>query len=152
MESKQLNIGRAGEHLVMSDLLANGYNAMLTDQGMNYDVVIDRGGKLIRLQVKTTEKPGRMNKAPGSAYASSTYLFHAKRAGRGGARLYGVAEFDAIAFVALDTKQIAYVPFDSVITKTIIMRDRRQKYRQNAGKIAPYIDEFPLEKMLDSLP
>lgn len=144
MESKQLDIGRAGEYIVMADLLMRGRKCFLTDQGINYDVVIDIPGALIKLQVKTTLCPRHMN----DEYRTPTYLFHVKRAGKGGERNYSVGEFDGFALVALDTKQIAYLPFRKSISKTVILRDRRKSYKQNSGNIAPYIDEFSLDKFL----
>ena len=146
MESEQLTIGRAGEHLTMYDLLSKGYKCFLTGQGLNYDLVIDIDGRLIRLQVKTTQKPGRISKA----YATSTYLFHVRRAGKGGKRLYSIDEFDGFALVAMDTRRVYYYPFTKKIKKTLIFRDGRQRnnYRQYRGKISPYIEEFTLERFL----
>ena len=146
MESKQLTIGRAGEHLVMYDLLSHGYKCFLTDQGLNYDVVIDIGRRMLRLQVKTTQKPGCIS----HTYKTSTYLFHVRRAGKGGKRFYAVDEFDGFALVTMDTRSVYYYPFHEQITRTLILRDGRQrgKYKTNYGKIAPYIEGFTLEKFL----
>ena len=146
-ESLQLNIGRAGEHLVMADLLMRNERAFLTDQGMAYDVIIERPERFIRLQVKTTSRPGRIN----HTYATSTYLFHIKRAGKGGKRLYDTHEFDGFALVALDTRTVSYLPFTDKISKTIILRDRRQTYKQNNGEIAPYFDTLTFERFCDTL-
>ena len=49
-----LETGRAAEHLVVADLILSGYRAFLTEQGLPYDVVLDCGEKLYRLQVKAT--------------------------------------------------------------------------------------------------
>lgn len=38
--SKELQLGKAGEHLVCFDLINQGYNAFLADQGLPYDVVV----------------------------------------------------------------------------------------------------------------
>ena len=143
-ESKEINIGRAGEFIVMADLLMRGEKAFLTDQGANYDIIIERPNRFIRLQVKATLKPGRMNRT----YATSTYLFHAKRAGKGGKRNYATNEFEGFALVALDTRQVAYLVFDQIITRTIILRDRRQSYKINAGHLAPYFDEFGFDAFI----
>ena len=146
MESKEMNIGRAGEHLVMYDLLSRGYKCYMTEAGLNYDVVIDIDGRLVRLQVKTTQKPMCMSQK----YKTTTYLFHVRRSGKGGKRVYDVGEFEGFALVAMDTKSVFYYPFTERITKTLILRDGRQKndYMQNRGKLAPYIEEFTLERFL----
>ncbi len=49
-----LEVGKAAEHLVVADLILSGYRAYLTDQGLPYDVVVDVGGRLYRVQVKAT--------------------------------------------------------------------------------------------------
>lgn len=37
------------------------------------------------------------------------YLWHVRRAGKGGVRSYAVGEFDLLALVALDIRRIAYL-------------------------------------------
>ena len=145
-ESKQLNLGRAGEHLVLADLILHGCKCFLTDAGMNYDVVIDLDHRFIRLQIKTTQRPGFMNRE----YATPAYLINVRRAGKGGSRFYSVGEFEGFALVALDTKQIAYIPFTKQVKRTIILRDRRETYKTTNHNTSPYFDEFSLEKFLKS--
>jgi len=146
VESKEMNIGRAGEHLVMYDLLSRGYKCYMTEQGMNYDIVIDLDGRIVRLQTKTTKQPGCISKK----YKTATYLFHVRRAGKSGKRLYSVGEFEGFALVTMDTRSVYYYPFTEQIAKTLILRDNRQKlnYKQNRGKLAPYIEDFTLERFL----
>jgi hypothetical protein len=145
--SKELNVGRAGEHLVMFDLLMQGYQCYTTDQGVSYDIIVDLGSNLLRLQVKTTGT----SKLLRQDYATKSYVFNVRRAGSGGARKYQVSEFDGFACVALDLKQVAYIPFINTINKSLILRDRRQNYCQhNGGNHAPYFDEFTFDKFLES--
>ena len=129
----------------MADLLVNGLCCFMTGSGMNYDLIIEKSGKFIRIQVKTTKQPALMNRE----YVTPVYLFNARRAGKGGNRFYDLKEFDAYAFVALDTKQIAYIPFVEKVRKTVILRDRRRKYKVNVGKVASYIDEHPISKLME---
>lgn len=103
--SRELEMGRAAEHLVCADLLLDGWAAYPTAQGMPYDLVVDIGHRLIRLQVKSTFYP--KNPQPNSR-ANPAYFFHIRRAGRGGGRVYRANEFDAYALVALDRRLIAY--------------------------------------------
>lgn len=104
-----LQIGKAGEYLVCADLIMRGYVAYLSEQGLSYDVVVDIKGRLVRLQVKTTRTvraiPQRKNFTP-------AYLFHIRRAGKGGHRNYNGDEFDGMALVALDTRMIAYIKME----------------------------------------
>ena len=102
-----LAAGTAAEHLVCADLLLQGYVAYLTDQNAAYDIVADKDGHLIRVQVKATRAqraiPQRASRIP-------AYMWHVRRRGKGGARVYGDNEYDILALVALDCKRIAYMP------------------------------------------
>ncbi|KKK68604.1 hypothetical protein LCGC14_2942380, partial [marine sediment metagenome] len=60
--SKELQIGKAGEHLVCFDLIRQGFNAFLADQGLPYDVLIDKGERIYRIQVKTCTKKSTYGK------------------------------------------------------------------------------------------
>lgn len=113
-----LAAGTAGEHLVCADLLMSGYRAFLADQNCPYDVLVDVDGRVIRVQVKTTKYqrsiPQRANHIP-------AYMWHVRRAGKAGQRLYAEGEFDVLALVALDIQQIAYVP-PSMLKQTFHIR------------------------------
>ena len=65
--SGDLEIGKAAEHLVCYDLLLKGYNAFLSDQGLPYDIIVDLGSRILRVQVKGTRRP--KNPMPGRAPA-----------------------------------------------------------------------------------
>lgn len=102
-----LAAGAAGEHLVCADLLLQGYRAFLADQNCPYDVAVDAGGRLVRIQVKATRA---QRSIPQRAGHTPAYLWHVRRAGKAGARVYATDDFDLLALVALDTKLIAYLP------------------------------------------
>ena len=101
-----LALGVAGEHFFCADLLLQGYNAFLTDQNCPYDVALEIGGRLIRVQVKTTRKERHI---PQRAVRTPAYLFHVRRCGKGGRRSYNETDFDVMALVALDIRKIAYI-------------------------------------------
>jgi hypothetical protein len=106
-EVTDLAAGTAAEHLVCAELLMGGWRAFLADQNCPYDVAVDVNGRLVRLQVKAT----RMQRAiPQRATHIPAYMWHVRRAGKGGRRVYGADEFDLLALVALDIKRIAYLP------------------------------------------
>lgn len=131
-KSKELQIGRAGEHLVMADLLLNGIQAYTTGQGVNYDIVADCEGRLIRLQVKTTQKMRILNK-----HANPIYFFNIKRTGKKGNKYYQIGDFEGFALVALDRKAVFYLAFDGKIgNNSICIRDRKNDYsgRKGAGR------------------
>lgn len=50
-DSRELEIGKAAEHLVCADLILQGHKAFLADQGLSYNVVLDYKNKLWRVQV-----------------------------------------------------------------------------------------------------
>lgn len=102
-QPSDLAVGTAAEHLVCAELLLSGHRAFLADQNCPYDVAVDASGRLVRLQVKATRGPRSL---PGRQGA---YMWNVRRAGKGGARVYRVGEFDILALVALDSRRIAYL-------------------------------------------
>ncbi len=132
---------------MVADLILQGYRAYLTDQGLPYDVVLDIDNKLLRIQVKATREhravPQRRSHLP-------AYQFHVRRAGKGGRRRYRGTEFDLLAFVALDTRVIAYMPFTDGLRQIIILRPAGHRPAKNATR-RENIDQFPIKTALDRL-
>lgn len=120
-----LAAGKAGEYLVCADLILHGHIAFPSEQGLPYDVVADIGGKLYRVQVKTTRATRQV---PQRKEHVTGYLFHVGKCGKGGFGSYGVNDVDLFALVAIDTRTIAYLP-PSGIRRTMIFRAP-----QNEGK------------------
>ena len=73
---------------------------------MPYDVLLDTGEKLLRVQIKTTKKPRLVQQRKDPIPA---YIFSIKRAGANGKTRYKENEIDLFALVCLDTMQIGYV-------------------------------------------
>ena len=113
-----LAAGTAAEHLVCADLLLCGYRAFLADQNCAYDIAVDVAGRLIRIQVKATRQ---QRSIPQRASHIPAYMWHVRRAGKGGKRVYGADEFDMLALVALDVRRIAYAA-PSELKQTIHIR------------------------------
>lgn len=105
-DSKQLQIGKAGEYLVCADLIMKGFIAFPSEQGLPYDVLLDTGEKLLKVQVKTTEK-SRLVQQRNKPVPS--YIFSIKRAGTNGKTRYNENEIDLFALVCLDTMKIGYL-------------------------------------------
>jgi len=150
MISKELQIGRAGQYLVMCDLLLNGVQAFDTGEGVKYDVVADGGGRLIRLQVKTTQKMRVLHES-----ANPIYFYHIKRTGKNGVKFYSKDDFDAFALVALDKKMVFYLPFnDAVKSNSICIRDKEIKYSGQAKggkKNGLYYQDLTWENLIKAL-
>lgn len=107
MKISELEVGRAGEHLVVADLILKGYKAFLTDQGLPFDVVLENDNNLYKIQVKTTLAPSFV---PQRVKRTLKYLFHVKRCGKNGIKKYTMSDVDIFALIALDTKEIGYIP------------------------------------------
>jgi hypothetical protein len=141
-----LQLGKAGEYLVCAELILKGYIAFPSEQGLPYDVVADSLGKLIRIQVKTTEK---YRASPQRKYYSPSYLFQCRRCGKGGRRSYNDSDFDIMAFVCLQEKIIGYVPIYNV-KQTMHFRTKDFVYKTK-NDVGRYIEDFTFEKALNDL-
>lgn len=111
MTNNDLMIGVAGEHLACFDLIAKGFTAFMTEQGLPYDLVADIGGVLKRIQVKTTRTHSATPQRKGH-YPS--YSFHVRRCGKGGKKMYEAADVDIFALVCIETKQVGYVKHEKM--------------------------------------
>jgi hypothetical protein len=107
--SNELQIGKAGEHFVCFDLITQGYNAFLTDQGLPYDIIVDCG-HLYKIQVRAS--CGRSN------YTNMNNIYRfGTRSGKFGKHYPTEAMVDFYAFAALDIKKIAYIPIFQMVGK-----------------------------------
>lgn len=99
--SKELQLGKAAEHLVVADLQLAGYQAFLADAGSAFDIVVVVDGKLRTIQVRSTQRRRQTRRSK-----SQVYRFGLRR-GKHGHQCSGEG-INFFAFVALDTKEIAY--------------------------------------------
>ena len=139
-EPSDLDVGTAGEHLVCADLLLSGFNAFRTDQNCAYDVAVDLGGRLIRLQVKSTRGPKAI---PQRETNIPAYQWHVRRAGKGGRRNYGENEFDLLGLVGLDIRQVAYVP--PSLKRTVI------QIRPPGSTVGKQFRDYPFARALHEI-
>lgn len=131
-DSKQLQVGKAGEYLVCADLILKGFIAFPSEQGLPYDVLLDTGEKLLKVQVKTTEKARLVQQRNNPIPA---YIFSIKRAGTNGKTRYEEKEIDLFALVCLDTMQIGYLTNKEMPTTINIRVDAlRGSYYDEKGK------------------
>jgi hypothetical protein len=117
--SRELELGRAAEHLVCADLLLSGWSSYPTAQGLPYDLAVDVDDRIVRVQVKSSLFA--KNPQPTSR-ANPAYFYQIRRAGRGGARVYGGGEFDIYALVALDRRLIGYFAAAELPTQSVVVR------------------------------
>lgn len=104
--SKELQTGKAGEYIVCADLILKGFVAFPSEQGLPYDVLLDTGSKLLKVQVKTT---GGARKVPQRNKESHAYIFNVKRNGKNGKGRYQDGEVDLFALVCLDVMKVGYL-------------------------------------------
>lgn len=141
-------IGLIAEHLVCVDLLSMGLIAFMTEQICAYDVVCDVGGKLLRIQVKSTRK---CKEIPQRVGIHQSYMWHVRRAGKGGKREYGDDEFDLYALVAIDTKQIAYIPSNGVKNCIQIRPNGVSKLVGDGRGYRKFFSDYPFDKALEDI-
>jgi hypothetical protein len=145
--SAEMEVGRAGEYLVMADLLLDGWVAYPTSQGVPYDIAVDIGERVVRLQVKSTKMP----KAPATLRRGSPlYVFHTRRAGKGGRRRYSSNDFDVLALVALDRRLIAYYALADTHNDCIALRVPGVRYGEGGVKCR-YFEDAKFDLALDSV-
>ena len=103
-----LELGKAAEHLVAADLILQGRRCYLSDQGLPYDLVVDTGERLLRIQckaacfAKNVSMQGRVQRI--------AYSFSVRRRGKHGSKRLTNNDCDVIALVALDRRIIGYFP------------------------------------------
>lgn len=147
-----MQIGKAGEYLVCSELIMMGYIAYPSEQGLPYDVVMDYNGRLLKLQVKTTRglRNVLQRKNPTKAYQ-----FNIKRCGKNNKQLHKNESVDFFALVALDTKQIGFI-LNKDVRQTMAFRPDILKgtYKdENTNRVVTgtYLSDLKLEKVLCQL-
>jgi hypothetical protein len=144
-----MQIGKAGEYLVCADLIMRGFVAYPSEQGLPYDVVMDVGGRLLKVQVKTTRTHKR---APQRVGNQNTYIFNVKRRGKLNRGEHTADSCDMFALVALDEKQIGYMRNDNV-KQTMFFRveSMRGTYRDeniNTPVRGRYLSDMKLSEAL----
>jgi len=131
-KSNELQIGKAGEYIVCADLILKGLIAYPSEQGLPYDVVVDTGKKILKVQVKTSSEP---RKIPQRAKDSYAYIFNIKRHGKNKKSIYSKTEVDIFALVALDIRKVIYLENSKMPTTVNFRVDSlRGNYHDEKGE------------------
>ena len=134
-KSNELQIGKAGEYLVCADLIIKGFVAFISEQGLPYDVLLDTGEKIYKVQVKTTSD---VRVVPQRKMESKMYIFNIGKHGKNNLKRYTASEVDLYALVCLKTRQVGYLlPKDMPETINIRADELRGTYYDEDG-IATY--------------
>lgn len=148
-KNKEMQIGKAGEYLVCADLITKGFIAYPSEQGLPYDVVLDTGENLIKVQVKTTLT---YKQKPQSVSNNKTYAFNVKRCGKNNQSIHTKQSCDIFALVGLKEKIIGYM-LNKDVKQTMFFRvDKfRGTYKDeniNTNVRGRYLSDMTLEKIL----
>ena len=145
-----IELGKAAEYLVCSDLILSGYVAYPTDQGLPYDLVVDVDGKLLKVQVKGSCRARNVNSQ--GQCERMAYNFSIRRRGKGGSSRLSNDDCDLIACVALDIRRVAYFPVN-IVPMTVYMGPPGYKFTghitKRRGDTSSNIDEWPIQRALD---
>lgn len=143
MSSPTLLTGGAGEHLVCLDVRYQGYIAFLAPQDCAYDLALDSGKRLLRVQVKTTIQCRLSSKT----HSLHSWHFNLRRRGLS---LYKDTDYDILALAGLDIKKVAYVL--PAGRSEFSIRDSSNKHMESKfGRKGVYFDDLTLEKVLAEL-
>lgn len=130
---EKFQLGKAGEHLVCFDLFSKGLNVSMASETLPYDLLVDNGKNILKVQVKTTRTHKKTNQWRG---INNAYVFSIKRKGANGAKKYQNNEVDVFAIVAIDTQQVGYILNDEMPTTINIRPDKfKGMYHDEKGII-----------------
>ncbi len=138
--SRELQLGKAGEHLVCFDLISQGFSAFLADQGLPYDVLLDLNGVIKRIQVKTCSQIRSYGKS------KDVYRF-SLRNGKKALRSINADNLDYIAFVLADIKIVQYISVEKIRTKNrFIFQTIDFRLEKTNGGQKYVIGDYPFPK------
>lgn len=144
IEASTANIyGRAGEHLVCADFLLNNIPCFIVEGKSHYDMIADVSGMLLKIQVKATSQYRSRSQIKN---LTPVYFFQARKYGKGARLSYQKGDADIIAYVALDSKKIAYFQAD-IVQQCVSFKIKKfkNKYTSKAGM---FIEDYPIDKIL----
>jgi len=145
--SNELQIGKAGEYLTCADLIIKGFVAFPSEQGLPYDVVLDNGVRLFRVQVKAVSKP---RVVPQRKTTTHSYIFDIKRHGKKNNGVYTCDSIDLFALVCLDTRLVGYTKVSETPTiLTLRVDSMRESYYDEKGK-QDYAKVMELRETIDN--
>ena len=136
--SDNLMIGKAGEHLACCDLICQGFNAFLSDQGLPFDLVVEHKGKLYRGQVKTVQRMYKYYQRKDGHKANRAFRFTTRHGTTTKNRATELNEVDFYAFVVLPKKIVAYMWVKDMVSKNtgkvnqlLEFKDRDIEYKKD---------------------
>jgi len=134
--------GLTGEYLVAADLCRQGYTAFLSASYQRYDLVVDVGTRLLRVQVKST---ATVMLNVGSRMP--TYRF---RLWNTAEKTINPSEVDVVALVAVDSGHIAYLLPEDCAGRSLKLKPAGTPVHGRSKKNYN-IDQLPFAEVLKEL-
>lgn len=147
--SQTLELGKAAEHIACADIILEGHRCYPSDQGLPYDLVLDSGGRMLRVQVKAACFTKNIN-AQGRNERIA-YSFSARRRGRFGSQRLTESDCDLMAFVALDIRRVAYLALRDVGQTVQLLPPDGEFQTRLSRRLCMQIDKLPLSAALARL-
>lgn len=141
MSSKTKLIGTIGEQVLIAEFLKNEIDVLVpVGDNLPYDVVINKGGKFLKVQIKTTEKisDGKM------IFSTNISNPYTKKT-----RKYNKDEIDLFAVYCMENNYIGLIPIEECSAKDTILRIENTK--NNQTKKVKRAEKYSFEKMLDKI-
>ena len=137
--SEQLQLGKAGEYRVLSELILRGASPALTCVDNGIDLVLENGK---RIQVKTSNKP-QFSKSNGNGYKlknPSEYYAFSLRHGKKGKKLE--YNFDFLIVWIIPLNRFYIIPKEDVKDIKTILINKKEEISNSPGGINKYQARF----------
>lgn len=147
----EINIGSAGEHLVLSDIMLQGYKCFKVEESLPFDIVMfDEKNKIYKIQVKSTLK----RKVNYYSKTKTSYSFSAVRQKKVRKKFkdksgytykykenrYTKDDYDILACVIIPLKKVFYYKFKDIKLKYISLKGNEKQHLYQCLK-HPIIDD-----------
>ena len=135
----EINIGSAGEHLVLSDIMLQGYKCFKVEESLPFDIVMfDEKNKIYKIQVKSTLK----RKTNYYSKTKTSYCFSVVRQKKVRKKFkdksgytykykenkYGKYDYDILACVIIPLKKVFYYKFKDIKLKYISLKGNEKQH------------------------
>lgn len=120
-------IGSIGETRIIYEATLRGYNVFLpVNNSLSYDMIVERNGKLERVQVKTVNSNGVVINV-------STFSLGKHKNGKKQAVCYSSSEFEWLVVFDITTNACFFVPSTEMMAGKLALRLAPPKSKQKVG-------------------
>tara|TARA_R110002020_G_scaffold5502_5_gene22837 strand:- start:477 stop:893 length:417 start_codon:yes stop_codon:yes gene_type:complete len=128
-QKNSIAIGHAGEHLTCYVAIMDGYNAYRVTGQLPYDVIVEKGKNLYKVQVKTSTYKG--NRPSITFQLRRRAMSYSSK--KSTAYSYPKNTIDLYAFASPDYNKVAFIPMEDIVNqyKISINKEDFNKYPLN---------------------